>query len=534
MPPTSSQPASPAPSSADATVYLPSENADVELSRVNTSTEPRPYSASDVISQKYELIRMLGEGGMGAVWVARNVALDAHVALKLIRAEVSRNVPGVHGRLLQEARAVASLGHPAIIRVFDFGTTERGDPFIAMELLHGESLADLLRRRGKVTAVRAVQTLLPIVDALVAAHATGIVHRDLKPDNIFVSREAGSRLQPKVLDFGIAKAERSVSPHLTREGTVLGSPAYMSPEQARGNADVDARSDIWALCVVLYQLVTGQLPFVADNGNALLWSIVEKPALPFTELDVTEPELWTIVARGLEKSRDARWQTMSDLGKSLAEWLLGKGVEQDICHGNLRAQWLEPKRKKEGDVLLTFFPSAPPEALAVAMPIMPTNIPITLSGHDSASGVRVASSPPTVAASAVTQVAAPENEPIGAKHALPRWAVSAVAAVVALVIVVLARSALRARDVPPVEPATTNAVEPHLESPSTASSAALGSTASPSAAQPTAPSPAIGAAAASGTGAAVSATSRGVHDRPKPGRRPAVKRKPTEPKGASR
>ena len=534
MPPTSSQPASAAPSSADATVYLPSDNADDEL-RVNTSAAPRPYAASDVISQKYELIRMLGEGGMGAVWVARNVALDAHVALKLIRAEVSRNVPGVHGRLLQEARAVASLGHPAIIRVFDFGTTERGDPFIAMELLHGESLADLLRRRGKVTAVRAVQTLLPIVDALVAAHATGIVHRDLKPDNIFVSREAGSRLQPKVLDFGIAKAERSVSPHLTREGTVLGSPAYMSPEQARGNADVDARSDIWALCVVLYQLVTGQLPFVADNGHALLWSIVEKPAVPFTELGVTEPELWTIVARGLEKSRDARWQTMSDLGKSLAEWLLGKGVEQDICHGNLRAQWLEPKRKKEGDVLLTFFPSAPPEALAVAMPILPTHIPITLSG-DSASGVRVASSPPAVAASAVTQVAAPvgENEPTGAKLALPRWAVTAGAAVVALVIVVLARSALRSRDASPVEPTTTNAVEPRLEAPSNASSVALGSTASPSAAQPTAPSPAIGAAAASGTGAAVSATSRGVHDRPKPGRRPAVKRKPTEPKGASR
>jgi serine/threonine-protein kinase len=534
-------------------VYLSPEREEEAL-RVNTSSEPRPYAAGEVISQKYELIRMLGEGGMGAVWVARNVALDAHVALKLIRAEVSRNVPGVHGRLLQEARAVASLGHPAIIRVFDFGTTERGDPFIAMELLHGESLAELLRRRSKVGATRAVQTLLPIVDALVAAHATGIVHRDLKPDNIFVSREAGGRLQPKVLDFGIAKAERSVSPHLTREGTVLGSPAYMSPEQARGNADVDARSDIWALCVVLYQLVTGQLPFVADNGNALLWSIVEKPALPFTDLGVTEPELWTIVARGLEKSRDARWQTMADLGKSLAEWLLCKGVEQDICHASVRAQWLEPKRKKEGgDVLLSFFPSDLPAALAVAMPILPANIPITLSGHDSASGVRAASSPPAVAANGVTQVAAPlgENEPIGARRALPRWAVTVLAPVLALVVVVLVRSALRSGDARPVAPATTDVVGPRLESPSaidprspplradlqpagTAPSAAQGSMASPSAAQPTAPSPAIGAAAASGTSAATSAPSRGAHDRPKPGRRPAVKRKPTEPKVPSR
>jgi serine/threonine-protein kinase len=527
-------------------VYLSPASED-EAVRLNASGAARPYAASEVISQKYELIRMLGEGGMGAVWVARNVALDAHVALKLIRAEVSRNVPGVHGRLLQEARAVASLGHPAIIRVFDFGTTERGDPFIAMELLHGESLAELLRRRSKVSATRAVQTLLPIVDALVAAHATGIVHRDLKPDNIFVSREAGGRLQPKVLDFGIAKAERSVSPHLTREGTVLGSPAYMSPEQARGNADVDARSDIWALCIVLYQLVTGQLPFVADNGNALLWSIVEKPALPFTDLGVPEPELWTIVARGLEKSRDARWQTMSDLGKSLAEWLLGKGVEQDICHASVRAQWLEPKRKKEGgDVLLSFFPSDLPAALAVAMPILPANIPITLLGDDTASGVRAASSPPPAAdANPVTQVAAPlgENEPIGARRALPRWAVTALAPVVALVVVVLARSALRSGDARPVEPAKTAAVEPRLESPplradlqaaGTAPSAAQGSTGSPSAAQPTAPSPANGAAAASGTSAAGSATSRGAHDRAKPGRRPAVKRKPTEPKGSSR
>jgi serine/threonine-protein kinase len=450
----------------------------------------------------------------------------------------------MHGRLLQEARAVASLGHPAIIRGFDFGTTERGDPFIAMELLHGESLAELLRRRSKVGATRAVQTLLPIVDALVAAHATGIVHRDLKPDNIFVSREAGGRLQPKVLDFGIAKAERSVSPHLTREGMVLGSPAYMSPEQARGNADVDARSDIWALCVVLYQLVTGQLPFVADNGNALLWSIVEKPALPFTELGVTEPELWTIVARGLEKSRDARWQTMSELGKSLAEWLLGKGVEQDICHASLRAQWLEPKRKKDGgDVLLSFFPSDLPAALAVAMPILPANIPITLSGHDSTSGVRAASSPPVADANPVTQVAAPlgENEPISARRALPRWVVTVLAPVVALVVVVLARSALRSGDARPDEPATTGVVEPRLESasandprspPMRTDLQAAGT--APAGAQPTAPSPAMGAAAASGTSAAASAPSRGAHDRPKPGRRPAVKRKPTEPKSPSR
>jgi serine/threonine protein kinase len=525
MSPTPSEPDAGPPASQQATICVSPEDEDDERTE-NTDAAPRPYAAGVLISQKYELIRMLGEGGMGAVWVARNVALDAHVGLKLIRAEVSRKVPGAQGRLLQEARAAASLGHPAIIRVFDFGTTERGDPFIAMELLHGESLADVLQRRGKVGAVRAVQTLLPIIDALATAHATGIVHRDLKPDNIFISREAGGRLQPKVLDFGIAKLERNVLPHLTREGTVLGSPAYMSPEQARGHLDVDARSDIWALSVVFYQLVTGQLPFAAENSNALLWSIVETPPVPFIDLGVAEPELWSIVARGLAKDRQARWQQMFDFGKALAEWLLARGVEGDICDASLRGRWLEPKRKQGGDVLHSIFPSDPP--VEVKIPDLSHSIPIAPPGHESSSGVRLTSSAPAPIAGTATHVVMETVKAAPSRRTLPRWFFPAMAPVVALLVAVLARSALRARDSRSSE-ASAPRIEPlHLQVPTAPSPPAPSAESSPSDVSapgpPADPSTQVGDAPSAGSARA----QRGAHERAKPARRPAPKRKSTE------
>jgi eukaryotic-like serine/threonine-protein kinase len=149
-----------------------------------------------------------------------------------------------------------------------------------------------------------VQTLLPITEALLAAHERGIVHRDLKPDNIFLARSASGRLEPKVLDFGIARFDQNnAAPGLTSVGTVLGSPAYMSPEQARGEADVDGRTDVWALCVVLYEVITGRLPFLGDNYNALLYAILEGQPKTFNELGISEPLLWSIISRRLENDR---------------------------------------------------------------------------------------------------------------------------------------------------------------------------------------------------------------------------------------
>jgi serine/threonine protein kinase len=318
------------------------------------------YEPGVVVAQKYQLVRILGEGGMGSVWVAKNLALDVHVALKLIRAELAHSVPGLGERLLQEARAAASIEHPAVIQVFDFGLTELRDPFIAMELLHGESLAGTIKRRGKVNPVRAVQTLLPIVDALFAAHERGIVHRDLKPDNIFLARGAGDRLEPKVLDFGIAKFDQKVSSNLTSAGTVLGSPAYMSPEQARGETDVDCRTDVWALCVVLYEAITGQLPFAGENYNALLYAILEGQPRTFSELSINEPLLWSILSRGLEKQRAHRCPNMFELGRALAIWLLDRGVQEDVCNALLKPKWLERKQHKAASGRNSFFPTDPP------------------------------------------------------------------------------------------------------------------------------------------------------------------------------
>jgi serine/threonine-protein kinase len=316
------------------------------------------YSEGSVVAQKYRLVRILGEGGMGAVWVAQNLTLGVQVALKLIRSEIEGRVDGLSERLLTEARAAASIGHPGIIQVFDFGLTEHGEPFIAMELLHGESLAQVLKRRGRIAAGRAVRTLLPVIEALVVANHRGIVHRDIKPDNIFLAQQA-NRVQPKVLDFGIAKLSEGFSANLTSEGTVLGSPAYMSPEQARGENNVDFRTDIWALCVVLYEMIAGAQPFTGANWHGLMWSIMEGKPKALTEHQIEEPALWSLLQRGLSKEREQRYGSMFEFGQALAIWLVDQGVTRDICNSSLKSTWLE-RSPDSSAVLHSFFPSDAP------------------------------------------------------------------------------------------------------------------------------------------------------------------------------
>ncbi len=292
------------------------------------------YSPGDVIAAKYRLIRQIDEGGMGTVWAAHNTDLDVHVAVKLIRAELAATAAAE--RLLNEARTLARLDHPAIIRVHDCGRTELGDPYIVMELLHGECLADTLEREGTIAPVRAVELLLPIVDAIRVTHDAGVVHRDIKPDNIYLAR-VGGRVQPKVLDFGIAISEFGVGRYTTH-GTVLGSPAYMSPEQARGQSDVDAATDVWALSVVLYELIAGRPPFDGDNYNAVLRAIIEEepPALS----DRVDELLSSVMERGLAKDRQARWPSVQAFGVALAQWLWSQGRTEDAARISLRGTWL--------------------------------------------------------------------------------------------------------------------------------------------------------------------------------------------------
>jgi serine/threonine protein kinase len=199
---------------------------------------------------------------------------------------------------------------------------------------------------------------LPVIEALCVAHQRGVVHRDLKPDNIFIAQQA-NRVQPKVLDFGIAKLSQTFSANLTSEGTVLGSPAYMSPEQARGESDVDFRTDMWALCVVLYEMVTGVQPFSGANWHGLMWAIMEGKPKPLSDHEISEPALWAILQRGLSKERERRYSSMFEFGQALAIWLIDQGVTRDICNASLKASWLE-RSADSSAVLHSFFPSDAP------------------------------------------------------------------------------------------------------------------------------------------------------------------------------
>jgi len=296
------------------------------------------YEPGYVIAGKYELEVLLGQGGMGAVWRAKNVALDSPVAIKVVRAAGDRAL--LRGRLMQEARAAAKLRHPAIVKVFDVGQTEAGDPFIVMELLQGDSLGKILERDGRLSAVQAVRTLLPICDALWLSHGKGIVHRDLKPDNVFIVQHEGA-IQPTLVDFGIVKVQEAEGEsHLTKAGDVLGSPDYMSPEQARGLDDVNHLTDVWSFTVVLYEAISGRTPFKGANYNALLRQIVEDTPPTLLELSSGDAQLSAIIARGLSKQPDQRQQSMGELGRALAEWLIAQGVTEDICGTTLETKWL--------------------------------------------------------------------------------------------------------------------------------------------------------------------------------------------------
>lgn len=295
-----------------------------------------------LIAGKYQLEQLIGEGGQAWIWKAIHLELGSEVALKILRFSATESTQTE--RLRTEARAVAKLNHPAIVRVFDLGQTEHGNPYFAMEHLDGENLADSLVRTGRLPPIEAVRLLLPIAGAVAAAHAIGVVHRDLKPDNVFLAR-TGHSVQPKLLDFGVAKYDLAeCGPrNLTLVGTVLGSPSYLSPEQARGQTDIDTRADIWSFCTMLYECVTGTVPFVAENTHALLFSIAEDAPHTLEEHGVDEPELWEILLRGLEKSPCERWPNMRSLGRALAQWLADRGVTSDITGVTLDTVWLNPE-----------------------------------------------------------------------------------------------------------------------------------------------------------------------------------------------
>ena len=306
-----------------------------------TSTSPRtaPDTEGTVIARKYRLESLIGEGGMGFVWRALNLQLELPVAIKLLRPGF--NTREFAERLRVEARAVARLVHPSIVRVFDTGESESGEPFIVMELLNGESLGTLLDR-GPLPQTMALQLLLPIANALTLAHGRGIVHRDLKPDNIFISAE-GPGLQPKLLDFGVATVMSALvpgAPSATQGGVLVGSPDYMSPEQVRGCSDIDQRADVWGFCVVLYEALSGQAPFEGDSAEAILRSVLLHEPRPLNQVAPVDAVLARLVHSGLAKQRDDRPTSIFELGQQLAAWLFAQGVRDDVTGTSLELKWL--------------------------------------------------------------------------------------------------------------------------------------------------------------------------------------------------
>jgi eukaryotic-like serine/threonine-protein kinase len=342
---------------------LPKAERGLEMQATRVSMEPpnelvsppsrRPYGPGDVIDGKYELESLLGRGGMGEVWTARNTTLDVRRAVKLIRADsVSAESAD---RLLYEAQSAARLAEPSIVRVFDFGKTEFGDPYLVMEMLEGEDLMSIIKRRERLSPSKAVRVLLPVIRALVAAHTHGIVHRDLKPENIFLAKLPDGRVQPKLLDFGIAKLKNAQALRLTTAGAVMGSPLYMAPEQARGE-DVDERADIWAICVVLYEAITGNPPFSGADRAQVVRAAADSDPVRLSQHGVVDDSLWPIISRGLSKQRDDRWASMEELGRTLARWLLDGGTIDDVTGASLEAGWFRSHRQS------LFSSSTPPRS----------------------------------------------------------------------------------------------------------------------------------------------------------------------------
>ena len=222
---------------------------------------------------KYRILEPIGEGGMGVVYRAEHVVLGSPAAVKILLPQFTRDSITVD-RFFHEAKATGSIRHPGIVQVFDYGRLDSEQAYIAMELLRGEDLTGFLGRHGALPPSLAAQIILQLLSALEAAHLRGIVHRDLKPDNVFLVPDAGAPggFRIKILDFGIAKlmGDQHGPRHKTRGGTILGTPAYMAPEQCKGGMEIDARTDLYAVGCILFELLTGRPPFEAEGGGAVM------------------------------------------------------------------------------------------------------------------------------------------------------------------------------------------------------------------------------------------------------------------------
>jgi len=291
------------------------------------------------IASHYEVLSRLGEGGMSVVYKAHHLLLDKPVALKFIKPGLITDDRAVR-RFQQEARAASELSHPNVCSVKDFGILESGQPYIVMDFLDGNSLQEIIETRGPLTPKEALELFFQVCHGLSEAHARGVVHRDIKPGNMVMMKEKDGTGTLKIVDFGIARLAREddTGPDLTSTGEIFGTPKYMSPEQCRGQK-VDKRSDIYSLTCVLYEMLVGKPPFIAESSiELLMMHVSEAPALDQKNLP---DALKSILYRGLAKSPEDRYQSVGDMARDADSFLKGESPSSLALYRKSRLKsWL--------------------------------------------------------------------------------------------------------------------------------------------------------------------------------------------------
>jgi serine/threonine-protein kinase len=336
-------------------------------------SDPRPNLIGATLSGRYLITRQVGQGGMGAVYEATHTLLGKKIAVKVLLEKYAKR-DAIVARLEQEARLATSINHEHIIEMFDVGRTDDGRTFVVMEFLDGESMAELLAREGTLPEQRLLRIAHQAASALAAAHAKGIVHRDIKPENVFLLRRKEQDFV-KVVDFGISKSLRASdaeeeAPRLTQTGMVLGTPLYMSPEQARGDDDLDPRVDVYALGVILYEAATGRVPFSGTNYLSVISQVLnEEPARPRQLRPELSEEFEAIVLHAMAKDRKERYPSADAMLVDIASLL------DDPSRSTERRRILPPRRKVErkgGLRILAWVVGIAVVIAAVALTVMAT------------------------------------------------------------------------------------------------------------------------------------------------------------------
>jgi serine/threonine protein kinase len=323
-----------------------------------------------IIADRYHVLRKIGEGGMGTVYLAEHVKMGRKSAVKVMNPDMVNNADAI-SRFNREAANASRISHPNVCAVYDFGETGEGLIYLAMEFIEGPPLTKVIEDQGALPPHRAAEIARQVADALSVAHDMGIVHRDLKPDNIMLARNRDGSDHAKVVDFGIAKAANNEAQRVTKTGLVVGTPEYMSPEQLSGDK-LDGRSDIYALGLVTFNMLTGKLPFPAETlQESMIMRLTDRPK-PLSEMkgDVQwSPQLQQVLDRALERSAEARYQTSGEFGRELFAAVKGMrdSTATSVIDRASPSQPLPSTRMSE--------PSLPPTRVSTATPHHGTPVP---------------------------------------------------------------------------------------------------------------------------------------------------------------